>query len=83
MKDALEKFSQLSERKQGALFRSLELKRFLSIKSCFLYLKMKYLSSYELLATLECGIETKTTGDFSDVGERTTNTACVDHYFSQ
>ena|SRR6266516_1298090 len=52
MKDALEKFSQLSERKQGALFRSLELKRFLSIKSCFLYLKMKYLSSYELLATL-------------------------------
>jgi len=39
MKDALEKFSQLSERKQGALFRSLELKRFFVDKKLFLVLK--------------------------------------------
>ena len=39
MNDALEKFSQLSERKQGALFRSLELKRLFVDKKLFLVLK--------------------------------------------
>jgi hypothetical protein len=39
MKDALEKFSQLSDGKQGALFRNLELKRFFVDKKLFLVLR--------------------------------------------
>ena len=39
MKDALEKFEKISEGKQGALFRSLELKRVFVDKKLLLLLK--------------------------------------------